>query len=304
MNIDQLENIVEIAKTGSLTVAARNRNITISALSQSLSQLERELELLLFNRSRSGTFPTSEGSIIIKNANEVLMKLEELKENAQSITDTLSGQLRIGNEAGLMPLLMDIISELKFIYPNIQFLLLETNPEEIINKILNQEIDIGMVSLPENNKRNTKDLIYEKVTEGNLVIGANKKSTIASKKSLTLEELKNYPIALFNDEYTTQFIDDYVESYGPLEVFLTTNNLDSLRKVLSKNLALMLGIDYSFKIDNLFIPNSGIVTVDLALDKKYQKHHPDFYIVRLKQKHYSKISSMIVKKVKKAMSLL
>src|SRR5690606_9106044 len=101
MNIDQLENIVEIAKTGSLTVAARNRNITISALSQSLSQLERELELLLFNRSRSGTFPTSEGSIIIKNANEVLMKLEELKENAQSITDTLSGQLRIGNEAGL-----------------------------------------------------------------------------------------------------------------------------------------------------------------------------------------------------------
>src|SRR5690606_22346534 len=105
MNIDQLENIVEIAKSGSLTVAARNKKITISALSQSLSQLENELEISLFNRSRLGTIPTPEGRIIIKSANEVLMKLEELKESAQRISDTLSGQLRIGNEPGVMPLL-------------------------------------------------------------------------------------------------------------------------------------------------------------------------------------------------------
>ncbi len=306
MNIDQLENIVEIAKSGSLTVAARNKKITISALSQSLSQLENELEISLFNRSRSGTIPTPEGRIIIKSANEVLMKLEELKESAQRISDTLSGQLRIGNEPGVMPLLTEIISELKSSYPNIQFLLIETNPEEIIEKIINQEIDMGMVSLTEGNKNNKK-LSYEKIKEGKLVICANKNSTIASKKSITPEELKNYPITLFNDLYTAQFMEELVESYGPFEIFLTTNNPNSLKKVLSKDLAIMIGIDFSYKCDKLFSPTSDtsdLVTVDLDLDTQYHKHHPNFYIVRLKEKHYSEVSRILVKKIKQAMSLL
>lgn len=302
MNIEQLESIVEIAKTRSLTEAARNRNVTIPALSQSLSQLEKELKILLFNRSRSGTVPTTEGNIIIKNANEVLMKLDELKENAQKISNTVSGQLKIGNEAGVMPLLMNIIPEFKFQYPDIQFLLVETNPEEIIEKILKQEIDIGVLSLTDTSIRNTKDLIYEKILEGRLVIGANKASSIALKKSVTLEELKNYPIALFNDEHISQFIDEYVENYGPLNIFLTTNNLDSFRIVLSKNLGIMLGIDYSFKFDNMFMPNSDIVTINLDLPN--ENHNPNFYIVRLKDKYYSDVSRKIVNKLKNDISVL
>lgn len=57
----------------------------------------------------------------------------------------------------------------------------------------------------------------------------------------------------------------------------------------------MLGIDYSFKSDNLFLPNSDIVTV--ALDIQNLNYNPSFYFVRLKEKHYSEVSRLIVKKI-------
>lgn len=297
MNIEQLEGIVEIAKTGSISEAAKNMNITIPALSQSLAQLEKELGILLFNRSRSGTVPTNEGKIIIHNANEVLRKLEQLKEAAQSITASYNGLIKIGNEPGVMPILMDIIADFKHDYPGVQFLLLETYAEEIIHKLIKKEIDFGFLSLTEYNKK-LDEIVYEKITEGHLVIGANKQSAITLNESVTIEELYNYPIALFNDEHITRLKNDIEAKYGPLNIILTTNNLDSLRKVLLNNLAIMIGISYSFHWDDIFVPHANYTTVKLELDDDLQKHYTDFYFVRLKEKYYSDIYKIILEKFK------
>lgn len=77
MHIEQLEYIVEVTKTGSLSVASKNLHITQSALSQSIKQLEAEIGVKIFRRSSQGTIPTDEGKILIQKAKEVLNSLYE-----------------------------------------------------------------------------------------------------------------------------------------------------------------------------------------------------------------------------------
>lgn len=113
MHLEQLEYIVEIAKAGSLTKAAQNKHVTLSAISQSLSSLEAELGIALFTRSRLGAVPTSEGRVIIKKAFEVLSKIEEIQEEAQSSANTLSGELRLATIPGPMDLLVNAVSSFK-----------------------------------------------------------------------------------------------------------------------------------------------------------------------------------------------
>lgn len=67
MNLEQLMYVVELSKSKSLSEAAANLHISQSALSQSITSLEKELGLKLFRRARTGTLPTAEGASIIKS---------------------------------------------------------------------------------------------------------------------------------------------------------------------------------------------------------------------------------------------
>ncbi|WP_247900895.1 LysR family transcriptional regulator [Paenibacillus pabuli] len=55
MNLEQLEYVVEIAKTQSFSAASEHLHVTQSAISQSIHRLENELGMILFERSRHGT---------------------------------------------------------------------------------------------------------------------------------------------------------------------------------------------------------------------------------------------------------
>lgn len=78
MNLEQLEYIVQVAKTGSFTKAAEHSHVTLSAISQSISMLESELGVSLFHRSRGlGAVPTPEGRALIVKAHEALVALQE-----------------------------------------------------------------------------------------------------------------------------------------------------------------------------------------------------------------------------------
>ncbi len=292
MNIEQLENIVEIAKTSSLTDAAKNRNVTVPALSQSLAQLEKELGVILFKRSRSGSIPTPEGKVIIQNANEILLKIDELKENTQEMKNTISGEIRLATIPGPMPLIVDAITSMKRKYPNIRSYLFEENSREILGQILNQEVDIGLVGFYEKDINNKKGLLFEKIIQGKIVIGVNKQSALAKKQSITLEELKDYPLAIYKDASMLKFINKLKEEHGSYEVLLTTNNLDSLRQVMKNNLAVTVGVDFCFKTDTLYLGHSDIINIDLEMPDSKPVY---LGIVRLKGKHYSALSKLIVK---------
>lgn len=296
MNLEQLANIVEVSKTHSLTDAALNRNITLPALSQSLTQLEKEFDIKLFNRARTGTLPTSEGQIIIDLAKDILERVEVLHENVQKINQDFKGTFKLATLPGYMSLIIEAITELTKSHPSIKSYLFEGNTAQLYEKVLNQEIDIALISYNENEALEKNEFVFEKITPCKVVIAVNKQSPLAEKKQVTPPDIIDYPIAVHEDKKIFSIFSSYEKEFGRANVILTTNNTDSIKNVLMTNSAITIGLDYTFKNDPFFTYQKDIVLIDLVSPYIVQ-HYIGF--VRLKSVHYTEISKMIATLIKK-----
>jgi len=285
MHLEQLEYIVEVAKTGSLTKASQNKHVTLSAISQALSSLEAELGVPLFTRSRLGAVPTPEGRILIKKAFDVLLKLQELREEAQHFTNTISGELRLATIPGPMNLLVNAIASYKKDYPQIRFEITEKGTQEILEDIRHEKLDIGLIILYGDLVPKNAGLVFDPVLPVKMVAGVSKDSPLAFHDTVSPEELRRLPFVLYADEYVKWFVEDFSATYGPVDILFTTNNTTAIRNAVRENLAVTLGIDYSF-IDEPYLSNQDILTLDLDIPKQ------PVYLswVRSKERHFSQIS--------------
>ncbi|MCI1695662.1 LysR family transcriptional regulator [Aneurinibacillus aneurinilyticus] len=295
MNLEQMEYIVEVAKTGSLTQAAHNSHVTLSAISQSISSLESELGIILFTRSRgSGAIPTAEGKSIISKANEVLIKVNELREEAQSYSSTLSGKLKIATIPGPMHLLVDVVSEFKKDFPKVKIEILEKGPKEILDDIQHSKIDIGLIVLSKKLMEKHNGLSFERLLEGKMVVGVNKNSPLSLERSITPEKLINQTLVLYDDEYIREYMTNLISRYGSIDILFITNNTQAIQNAVKAGLAVTIGLDYSF-INNLPYDSQDIVPIELELPNTEQVYYG---WVRPKGKHSSQISKRFINRLK------
>ncbi|OKP81879.1 LysR family transcriptional regulator [Paenibacillus sp. P3E] len=247
MNLEQIEYIVEVAKKGSFTKAAQDLHVTLSAISQSISLLETELGMTLFTRSRGlGAVPTIEGNQIIQKASEVLLKVNELKEEAKSCSNTLSGELKIATIPGPMHLLVDVVSSFKEDYPQVKIEIFEKGPREILNDLEHSNIDIGLIVLAEDFIERSEHLTFEKLLEGRMVVGVSKDSPLAFEKKITPEQLVGQPLVLYDDEDLWDHTKALISRFGQANILFTTNNTKAIQNAVNRGLAITIGLEYSF----------------------------------------------------------
>jgi len=269
MNLEQLEYIVDVAKTKSLTKTAQHAHVTLSAVSQSISMLESELDVVLFHRSRGiGAVPTAEGQALIEIAGEIMNLVKRLKEEAGNYSERLSGELFIGTIPGPMHLLMELIADFKIDYPDVKIQIIEKGPKDILDELHNNQIDIGFIAMNEKQINQTKTLRFERTFTGKMVVGVRSDSPLALRKSIHPRELLKYTLVLYDDEYIRSYITEFVAKFGELDVLFISNNVPAIQKAVLGGLALTVGLDYSFKHQEL---PDNIVPIEL------ENHYPVYY---------------------------
>lgn len=287
MNLEQLRYIIEVSKSGSLTMASQKSHITLSAISQSISLLESELGVTLFTRSRGlSAVPTPEGKIIIEKATEILMKVNELKEEANHFNHTLSGELRIATIPGPTHLLVETVARFKKDFPNVKIEIFEKGPKEIVENILSNKIDIGLMVLYEDLVPKGNDLVFEIALEGKMVVAVNKNSPLSSEKSITPEMLIKETLVLYDDDIIKDFMNENIAKYGELDILFETNNTFAIENAVEEGVAVTVGLDFSFNKNRK--NNQPITTIDLKTPEN--KSVPYGWV-----RHKSKPSSQIAK---------
>ncbi|MGG1674325.1 LysR family transcriptional regulator [Neobacillus sp. NRS-1170] len=261
MNIEQLQYIVEVARTKSLSAASENLHVTQSAISQAISNMETELNIKLFSRSRHGTLPTAEGKKIIKKAMEIVIKLQEIKEEAQDQWEIQNSELRIVTIPVGMITLVKTVSSLKKDSVKTNFQLSEKRSKDILKEIKENKADLGLIAINKNIKIDD-ELVFEPIWRGKIVVGVGKDSPLAPKKNILPTELVNYPIVLYNEDYVHEFIDHFTEKFGPINKMFTSNNATAVLGALLEGLAITVGYDFSF-INNPFVSNGTLVMLEI-----------------------------------------
>ena len=132
MDLRQIEYIIRLAETQSLTKTAEDILISPSALSQHLSKLENELGTPLFKRVK-GAWPLTEaGRIYVEAAQEIIQCFRRMKKDINDIATCESGIISIGissNKSSRM--FASVFPRFKERYPNIKIKLSEGRTREI-----------------------------------------------------------------------------------------------------------------------------------------------------------------------------
>lgn len=155
MDFKQLEYIIQIAETKNITKAAQKLFISQSALNQQLLNLEKELGIQLFYRSRANWHLTEAGEIYIRNARECLQIKHETYAQIMDLSNAKRGTLTIGLTPGRgIVMFTSIYPRLHSLYPNLTICPVEMNVRSQQFQIAQGNMDIGFMTLaPEQRTR-------------------------------------------------------------------------------------------------------------------------------------------------------
>lgn len=144
MNLSQFEVFVAIVDTGSMKEAAEIVGLTQSAISYSLSRLESELGVTLLERSRQGVTVTNIGKEVLQHARNILTQTEVIRQKTNRERGFSVGKIRFGTVPNIAPrLLTGILRDFQHKYPNIELVLFEGNPHELLEWLETDVIDVG-----------------------------------------------------------------------------------------------------------------------------------------------------------------
>lgn len=150
MNLSQLEVLVAIVDAGNLSEAAEVVSLTQSAVSYSLSRLETELGVTLLERGRQGITLTRIGEEVVQHARSILGQIEVIRQKAAREQGLNAGKLRFGCVPTIPArLLTGILRSFQHKYPDIDIVVFESNPIELVEWLGSGIIDIGTVIAPE-----------------------------------------------------------------------------------------------------------------------------------------------------------
>jgi DNA-binding transcriptional LysR family regulator len=149
MNLDTLSLYCDVIRSGSFSLGAASHRISQSAASQAVRQLEEELGSQLIDRTKRPFMVTPEGKKFFDACVVLLDNFEKAKAEITSQRTLVSGAVRVAviYSVGLHD--MGIYSQ-QFTqrYPHAKIRLAYLHPHEVVEAVINDEADLGILSFP------------------------------------------------------------------------------------------------------------------------------------------------------------
>lgn len=197
MNILHMKYAVEVAKLGSLNKASETLRIAQPNISRSIKELEADLNITIFNRSAKGMVLTPEGEEFINYAQGILTQIDQVEMLYKN--GTVKKQM-FSVSVPRACYISEAFAEFskKISDSPAEIFYRETNSQQTINNVLNNEYKLGIIRYAEKFDRYFKDtleekgLFYELVCEFtyNLLISRN--NPLANKEIITYDDLPPY----------------------------------------------------------------------------------------------------------------
>lgn len=193
MDIGQLETFIAVADNKSFTRAAEILYVTQPTVSNHISNLERDLDTVLFIRTRKNVTLTKSGQLLYNHALNIINAYRNMTSELRSFNDNLEGHLNI--YASSIPrkyFLPKVLAKFTKEFPGIGYSLLNEDSASVINSLLAGETDFGFVGI----KSDSTKLDCHKILSDELVFITSKDYMVNTVKenSITSTELLSHPL--------------------------------------------------------------------------------------------------------------
>jgi len=189
------EVFFEVANRLSFTRASQVLNLSQPAISRHIKALEEQYKTSLFERVGNNIKLTVSGNLLLdhlRQAKEVQIRLDYAL-STQLDEYNAKGELRLGASTTVaLYILPEILSAFRQRHPNVRITLLNRNSENVLKALENKDIDLGIIE----GLTKTTSVSYRYFLADDVIAVCSPKSELWFKDSITLNELKDYPVAL------------------------------------------------------------------------------------------------------------
>jgi DNA-binding transcriptional LysR family regulator len=146
MELRQLEYFVAVAEEANFTRAADRVHISQSGVSAQIRQLERELGVILLDRSARAVRLTGAGAAVLGHARATLAAADEVRHAADDVNDLLRGRLVVGMVVACMVTpLFDALAAFHRAHPDVAITLAEANSDELVRQVRDGRSDLALI---------------------------------------------------------------------------------------------------------------------------------------------------------------
>ncbi|MDE6167311.1 MAG: LysR family transcriptional regulator, partial [Acetatifactor sp.] len=212
-NLEYFKVFYYTAKLGSVTGAANELSISQPAVSQSLKQLERILEVPLFRRASKGIRLTGEGQLLFAYVEKGYEQIEQGVEKVRQMQNLELGEVRIGaSDMTLQFYLLPFLEKFHEQYPQIKVMVSNAPTPETLGLLREGRIDFGVVSTPFDKPEELNAVNVRRIED---VFVAGRKFISYKNRMLDIQELENLPmIFLEKNTSSRRYMDDFLAGNG------------------------------------------------------------------------------------------
>ena len=259
MTLQQLKYVIKVAETGNLTKAASELFISQPSLTNAVARLEKEMNITIFSRNNKGISVTSEGTVFLSYARQVLEQASLLESKFLKHEEAVPRFcVSCQHYSFAVNAMVDVIK--RFDAYTYDFTLRETQTHEILTDVAHFISEIGIIFLSEKNTDvlmrfiNQFNLEYEELFSADPHVFICDTHPLAQKKALSLEELDDYPYLSFEQgEYNSFYFS---------EELLST--IDRRKNIRVRDRATLFNLVIGL---NGYTVSSGVINTELNGDR-------------------------------------
>lgn len=213
MNLNQLRIFHAVARLLSFTRASEELHLTQPGISKQIKELEEYYGTLLFERLGKKIVLTQAGGILFETTTDIFKSLSESKARIDDLIGLAAGELVVGAGITIATyILPEMLVGFRQKYPRIDIRVDIGRSRQIVNKVLDNSVELGFVGHYEEDKR----LIAKPFISDQMVLIVSSKHKWANRdSSVDLKELADQPFLLSKKgSGTWRIVADLLEKAG------------------------------------------------------------------------------------------
>lgn len=265
MELRVLKYFLAVAREENITKAAALLHLTQPTLSRQLMQLEEELGVQLFRRSRYHIELTEDGMLLRRRAQELVDLAEKTTREFTMRETELMGEIAIGaGETRSMSFLSRAMVSFRERYPKVTFRIFSANADDVKERLDTGLLDMGLLTEPVDVGRYAFCRMKERDLWGVLV---RMDSPLAKLSAVTPDDLSQVPLIVSGRERVQQELGNWFgDRWEQLQIAATFNLNLNAANMVRYGVGTALSFDLNFTFDDLrFIPLSPTMSTGTVL---------------------------------------
>lgn len=274
MNLNRLKVFDTVAKLGSFTQAAQELFLTQPGVSKHIKALEEHYGAPLFDRLGKKIELTQTGELVFESTQEIFRILCNVDKKVEELRCMKGGRILVGaSYSASCCILFNVLAKFREEYPEVEVFLDIDLSDVVAEKVISNEIDIGLIGT----LYDDKCLISTKIFEDDLVVVIPKTHKWANRFSVEMTDLLGEKLIIANEKSGTREVVLRVMNELGIK-FVEFGNTDTIKKAINNNMGISI-------LSRCVVCDEIEMGELIAIDLDGRNHTRNFYSIHRADKY-------------------